>query len=419
MKTVSGCLFAILAAPFLVLALIAAGLGSWNIGGATEADFRWDGGPVYSARSFNLEPGKPLSAATIRDLGFGPTDAARVDRMIAAINPNSPLVGQGSRILALAQRWRVDPLLIAQWQYESNMSTVGLNSPENGGNMTWNAAQEATGLYGCTRGPSSLGHVWAKCPTIPAGLSLWNDYVATYYPGNGFERFDRYVNAYNPCSDPGNKANGFICGTEYGVAILGLIRRTAGPPVTAGSAEYVIPKNCPLPRKVRAAVDGVPWARSEQGRKIEPSTAPVLDTILGRADYTSYQGWGPTDFPGEPTYTYQGVYYPLFYMGYDLNFPGDDGAPLYAPDDAVATKVVFPDGNLVEVLELPNGYRWQLLHLSRQVAQGPVKQGQLVGFIGSTGNSSGPHLHLELRPPGGARAWVPVEQWVCRNMPSR
>ncbi len=42
MKTAVGCLFAVLAAPFLVLALIAAGFGSWDIGGATEADFNWD-----------------------------------------------------------------------------------------------------------------------------------------------------------------------------------------------------------------------------------------------------------------------------------------------------------------------------------------------------------------------------------------
>ncbi len=417
MKTTVGCLVAVLAAPFMVLALIAAGLGSWDIGGATEADFDWDAGPIYQAGSFNLEPGKSLSAATIHDLGFGPSDAARVDRMIAAINPDSPLVGQGQHILALGQRWRVDPLLIAQWQHESGMATNGINSPANGANMTWDAAQEATQLYGCTRGPSSLGHVWARCPTIPAGLSLWKDYVGTYYPGRGIERFDRYVNAYNPCSD--SARYGFICGTEYGVAIISLIRQSAGPPATAGTAEYVVPKDCPPARPVQATVGGVPWARSEQGRKIEPSTVPVLDTILGRNDYTSYQGWGPTDFPGEPPYTYQGVRYPLFHTGYDLNFPGDDGAPLYAPDDATATKVVFPDGNLVEVLELPSGYKWQLLHLSRQVAEGAVRKGQLVGHIGSTGNSSGPHLHLELKPPGQVRAWVPVEQWVCRNMPSR
>jgi murein DD-endopeptidase MepM/ murein hydrolase activator NlpD len=46
-------------------------------------------------------------------------------------------------------------------------------------------------------------------------------------------------------------------------------------------------------------------------------------------------------------------------------------------------------------------------HLSRiDVSEGEVlAQGHVVGAVGSTGNSTGPHLHLELRPAGG----VPVD----------
>jgi murein DD-endopeptidase MepM/ murein hydrolase activator NlpD len=41
-------------------------------------------------------------------------------------------------------------------------------------------------------------------------------------------------------------------------------------------------------------------------------------------------------------------------------------------------------------------------HLSRIVlSSGKVEPGTVIGRVGSTGNSTGPHLHLEIRPSGG------------------
>lgn len=58
-------------------------------------------------------------------------------------------------------------------------------------------------------------------------------------------------------------------------------------------------------------------------------------------------------------------------------------------------------GNSV-LIEQPNGYRVRYAHLSQlNVSEGQViGQGQLIGLSGSTGNSSGPHLHLEIYTPG-------------------
>ncbi len=185
MKTLAASLLALLVLPFLLLMLLIALLGS-ALSALNPLD---DGqpyvatGPIYHASQVNLTPGSQAQAlhlATVHDAGFGSSDASRIDNFIRALRPHSPLVGQGAHMIAVGQQWRVDPLLIAFWQLESQMATTGINSPANGGNMTWAAALEATQQYGCTPGPSSLGHHWAKCPDVPSGLSLWFDYMGTF-----------------------------------------------------------------------------------------------------------------------------------------------------------------------------------------------------------------------------------------------
>lgn len=50
-----------------------------------------------------------------------------------------------------------------------------------------------------------------------------------------------------------------------------------------------------------------------------------------------------------------------------------------------------------------NGYQSLYAHLSNwTVSCGQsVYQGSLIGYAGSTGNSTGPHLHFEIRYMGG------------------
>src|SRR5439155_15980759 len=86
----------------------------------------------------------------------------------------------------------------------------------------------------------------------------------------------------------------------------------------------------------------------------------------------------------------------------------DAGMPIYAAADGVVTEVldgVFdrqtatpgPNGNHVWI---DHGNNWQTLyyHMSANtitVKVGDhVKQGQVIGLMGSSGNSTGPHLHF-------------------------
>jgi peptidoglycan hydrolase-like protein with peptidoglycan-binding domain len=88
-----------------------------------------------------------------------------------------------------------------------------------------------------------------------------------------------------------------------------------------------------------------------------------------------------------------------FHPGVD--FPAPSGAPVHA---AGRGRVVFAGwdssgyGNLV-VIEHPLGVRSMYAHLSRiGVSYGrSVVAGSFVGAVGSTGFSTGPHLHFELR----------------------
>ncbi|MEH6375646.1 M23 family metallopeptidase [Streptomyces sp. KLMMK] len=55
------------------------------------------------------------------------------------------------------------------------------------------------------------------------------------------------------------------------------------------------------------------------------------------------------------------------------------------------------------VLRLDDGTELWFCHLSSMVVtSGKVAPGQVIGRVGATGNVTGPHLHLEVRPGGGA-----------------
>lgn len=83
-----------------------------------------------------------------------------------------------------------------------------------------------------------------------------------------------------------------------------------------------------------------------------------------------------------------------------LDFKGPIGAPIYA---AAKGRVSFVGrksgyGKVVEITH-GNGLTTRYAHMSKFVAKRgqPVEAGDVIGAIGNTGRSTGPHLHFEVR----------------------
>jgi murein DD-endopeptidase MepM/ murein hydrolase activator NlpD len=107
------------------------------------------------------------------------------------------------------------------------------------------------------------------------------------------------------------------------------------------------------------------------------------------------QPFGPTQLWFEPAY---GAY-PHFHTGIDMVEPF--GSPVYAADDGVVALVGASSsgyGNYV-VIAHTGGLDTLYGHLATALVKvgDAVMQGQPVGMEGSTGNSTGAHLHFELR----------------------
>jgi murein DD-endopeptidase MepM/ murein hydrolase activator NlpD len=102
-----------------------------------------------------------------------------------------------------------------------------------------------------------------------------------------------------------------------------------------------------------------------------------------------------------------------FHGGMDID--GERGDEVIAPANGVVTEAGWKGGygNMVEV-DHGNGLKTRYGHLSKidvEVGQ-PITRGQVMAFVGSTGRSTGPHLHYELRlndRPINPRRFLPPE----------
>lgn len=159
------------------------------------------------------------------------------------------------------------------------------------------------------------------------------------------------------------------------------------------------------------------WSQSNNVGQIPPSAghSTKYRFIWPEPKAVISQPFGPSHLVLEPPYGG----YAHFHTGIDLVEPF--GSPVYAADDGVVALVGSSSSGYGRYVVIAHSGGLDTLygHLSTTLVKVGqlVNQGQTVGLEGSTGNSTGPHLHFELRikqqpidptpylPPGAPSAY--------------
>lgn len=133
-----------------------------------------------------------------------------------------------------------------------------------------------------------------------------------------------------------------------------------------------------------------------------------LDYILPLAGYRLTGAYGQT-----------GPMWATYHTGTDFAAP--TGSPLLAIGGGVVTSVGDAGAyGLRTILTLDDGTELWYCHQSASTVDvgERVEPADLVGEVGSTGNTTGPHLHLEVRPSGGGPV-DPLAWLEARGLPIR
>lgn len=148
-----------------------------------------------------------------------------------------------------------------------------------------------------------------------------------------------------------------------------------------------------LSHRVEAKSDALAALESQLlGERIKKSFLPTSLPVEAQWNASGY-GWRTDPFTGQVA------------MHEGVDFPADIGTPIKAAAAGIVVSVTqHPEyGNLVEI-DHGNGLTTRYAHTSKVLTKvgAFVKRGQVVAEVGTTGRSTGPHLHFEVRVNGVA-----------------
>ncbi len=97
------------------------------------------------------------------------------------------------------------------------------------------------------------------------------------------------------------------------------------------------------------------------------------------------------------------IYYSS-HNGYDFALPY--GTEILAPSDGLISGLYCPSCGNTLYIDHPNGYRTVYMHLQIEGLKAqsweknlPISEGEVIGKVGMTGNTTGPHLHFQVYRP--------------------
>jgi murein DD-endopeptidase MepM/ murein hydrolase activator NlpD len=121
---------------------------------------------------------------------------------------------------------------------------------------------------------------------------------------------------------------------------------------------------------------------------------PAIMTISNKSLKSTASGWGYRIHP----------IYKIKQFHYGMDFTANIGTPIYATGDGIVKDVQTIGGGFGRFVIIDHGFGYETLygHMSDfKVKKGDkVKRGSVIGLVGNSGTSTGPHVHYEVHKNG-------------------